>query len=145
MIDSGSDRRGSAGDSVDVPAVAPVPAESPAAAGAVGAVQDSTEADLISAAVLTVTDIAGLSAGPFGEIASYLPGRSVPGVRIDDERVEVHIVARYGRPLQEIADELARAVRHVLAGRPLQVSVDDILLPGEQLAEAVPISSRTEA
>jgi hypothetical protein len=70
-----------------------------------GAAGEPTEADQISAAVLACPDVAGMSAGAFGEIRSYLPGRTVPGVRLGDESVEVHVVARYGPPLPEVAGQ----------------------------------------
>ena len=46
-----------------------------------------TEADRISAAVSSCSDVAGMSTGPFGEARSYLPGRSVPGVTVNDDVV----------------------------------------------------------
>ena len=94
---------------------------------------EDTTADRIHTAVLDCPDVAAVSAGQFGEIGSYLPGRTVPGVKIDDERVEVHIVARYGPPLTAVAEQVGAAVAPLLAGRTLHVGVDDILLPGETL------------
>ena len=92
---------------------------------------DLTDADRIHDAVLGCADVAGVSSGVFGEFVSYLPRRSVPGVRVTDDRVEVQIVARYGRPLQEVADEIGAAVAPFLHDRALQVSVEDVVLPGE--------------
>lgn len=95
--------------------------------------------DLISEAVAGCPDVAALSAGEFGQFRSYLPGRTVPGVRLDDALLEVHIVARYGTPLGTIADHIGQAVRPWLTGRSLAVTVEDILLPGETLrAETEP-------
>ena len=92
-----------------------------------------TDADHIRAAVLACPGVVELSAGPFGEVASYLPGRTVPGVRVDDDHVEVHIVASYGEPLRAVADQIGASVQGLLGGRTLTVAVDDILLPGESL------------
>jgi hypothetical protein len=103
----------------------PEPARS-AAAG------ELTEADQISTAVLACPDVAGMSAGTLGEIRSYLPGRTVPGVRLGDEAVEVHVVARYGPPLPEVAGQIGRALAPLLPGRAVRVVVEDILLPGDQ-------------
>jgi len=91
--------------------------------------EGETEADRVSTAVLACPDVIDVSAGAFGEIRSYLPGRSVPGVQVDEDRVEVHVVARYGPPLRNVADQIRRAVAPLLAGRTLQISVDDIALP----------------
>ena len=97
---------------------------------------DLTEAQQIHDAVLDCADVAGVSAGAFGEIASYLPGRTVAGIRLHADRVEVHVVARYGEPLQTVVDQIGVAVAPWLAGRILQVAVEDILLPGEVLGDA---------
>lgn len=102
--------------------------------GAVHAAEpDLADADRIRAAVLGCPDVADLAAGPFNEVASYLPGRTVPGVRVDDEHVEVHIIANYGQPLRQVANQIGASVQGLLRGRPLNVCVDDILLPGETL------------
>ncbi len=61
-------------------------------------------------------------------------GSQLGGIQISEERVEVHIVAEYGIPLQRTADNIDTAVGFLLNGRALQVMVDDILLPGEQLS-----------
>ncbi len=96
---------------------------SPAAVGA--------DADRIREAVLACPDVVGLFGGAFGEIRSYLPGRSVAGVRVDEERVQVHVVARYGPPLTEVATQIGSALAPLLADRPLRVVVEDIVVPGE--------------
>jgi hypothetical protein len=83
------------------------------------------DADRISAAVLACPDVAAMFRGVFGE------SRSVPGVRIGDEAVEVHVVARYGPPLPTVAGEIDRAVAPLLPGRAVRVVIEDILLPGD--------------
>ena len=88
-----------------------------------------TEADRISAAVLSCSEVAGMSAGPFGEVRSYLPGRSVPGVTFNDDVVAVHVVARFGPPLNAIVEQITAAVSPLLGTRRLHVTVEDITLP----------------
>lgn len=92
----------------------------------------------ISDAVSALPGVAALSAGEFGRVGTFAAGRSVPGVRVDDERVQVHIIARYGVSLPGTAAQINLAVTPWLAGRDLQVAVQDILLPGEQLADLGP-------
>jgi uncharacterized alkaline shock family protein YloU len=92
---------------------------------------DLTEADQVSAAVLACPDVAGMSAGAFGEVRSYLPGRAVPGVRLGEESVEVHVIARYGRPLSAVAAQIERAVDALLPGRAVRVVIEDITTDGE--------------
>jgi len=93
---------------------------------------DWTEADRISAAVSSCSDVAGMSTGPFGEARSYLPGRSVPGVTVNDDVVDVHVVARFGPPLEAVVEQITAAVSPQLGGRRLHVTVEDITLPGAE-------------
>ncbi|WP_239137009.1 hypothetical protein [Sphaerisporangium rufum] len=85
-------------------------------------------ADRIAAAVTGCPDVAGLARGP---LATYLAGRTVPGVAVRDDAIEVAVVARYGRPLAEIAEQVRAAVAPLAGGRPVDVRVDDISMPGD--------------
>jgi hypothetical protein len=81
----------------------------------------------VAAAVLAHSAVARLDGGPFGTVASYLPGRRrVVGVRMGDT-VEIGVVVRLGRPLPELADELAAAVRGVLGPVPVEVTFSDVV------------------
>lgn len=88
-----------------------------------------TEADRISAAVLSCSEVAGMSAGAFGEVRCYLPGRSVTGVTVDDDVVAVHVVVHFGLPLDAVVEQIAAAVSPLLGSRRLHVTVEDITLP----------------
>lgn len=82
-------------------------------------------ADLVASAVLAVPGVTALHAGSFGEVATYLPGRRVVGVRLRDEVAEVHVVVAMGASLLDVAD----VVRHTVAplvGTPVQVVVEDV-------------------
>ena len=83
-----------------------------------------------------------MSGGLVGEAATYLPGRRVNGVRVLDDEVEVHIVARWGNNLPEVADAVRRAVEPVTGAVPTTVYVDDIEVPDDPGAEMD--SSRAE-
>jgi hypothetical protein len=84
--------------------------------------------------VLSCPDVASLSAGTFGEVRSYLPGRSVPGVTVDEDAVAVHVVARFGPPLGAIVEQITTAVSPLLAGRHLRVTVEDLTQPVDEAA-----------
>lgn len=63
-------------------------------------------------------------------IGTHLPGRRVPGVRIQGDDVEVHVAVVYPTPI-EVA---ARAVRTALAGLTrgrVDVVVDDLVHPDD--------------
>lgn len=90
----------------------------------------ASPADAVAAAVVACPNVARLSGGALGEVATYLPGRRVLGVRVDDDAVQVHIVGRYGPTVDEIAAEVRAAVRAVLGARPVAVGVDDLDVSG---------------
>jgi hypothetical protein len=86
-----------------------------------------TDADMIRATTLGSPDVAAMS-----EIArTYLPGRTVPGVRVDTATVDVHVIARCGTPLPELTARLGVLLRPVVAGRSLHLHIEDIGLPIE--------------
>jgi len=84
--------------------------------------------DLIAAAVSACSTVAGLSGGVAGEIATYLPGRRVTGVRVDEAVVTVHVVGRYGPTIPEISNEVTRAVTPLADGRQVAVVIEDLQL-----------------
>ena len=86
-------------------------------------------AEAVAAAVLAHPGVARLSGGPFGTIASYLPGRRVVGVRLpleDNDPVEIAVVARMGMPLPLLADELGAAVVAVVGPVAVDVTIADV-------------------
>lgn len=90
-----------------------------------------SDADRIAAAVLACPAVAALHGGRFGEIATYLPGRRVAGVRVTDRSVEVHVVGRYPAPVAEIADQVRAALRPLVGPDRVDVVVGDYAAPGE--------------
>ena len=84
------------------------------------------DADAIAAAALACPGVSGLHGGPLNEFAAYLPGRTVAGVRLAEDQVEVHVVARYGTVLPALADQVRAAVLPKAGGLPVAVHIDDI-------------------
>jgi hypothetical protein len=82
-------------------------------------------AEAVSAAARSVPDVHDLHGGAFGEVATYLPGRRVPGVRLTDDGVELHLVTRGTRPLAVTVEHVRDAVRPLVSGR-IDVTVEDI-------------------
>lgn len=90
---------------------------------------DSLElADSVAEAVLSVSGVAALHAGEFGEVATYLPGRKVVGVRIDAERCDIHISAEYPCDVNGVASGVRAAVSP-LVPVTVAVTVEDIVVP----------------
>ena len=111
------------------PAVPPVPASPPAGQTLSPAGQPApavVEADAVAAAVLSCPEVSGLSGGQFGEVATYLPGRRVEGVRITTDTIDVHVVAAYGAPLHQIAARIRRTLVPLIAGLPVNITFDGI-------------------
>ncbi len=82
--------------------------------------------DTVAALVLDCPAVAGLSGGPFGTVATYLPGRSVPGIRVGGDTVEVHVVGRYGPTVSELAGQIRGALTGHTLGRPVDIVVEDL-------------------
>lgn len=90
------------------------------------AIIDGVDVDSVAAVVLSCAGVAGLDGGRFGEVASYLPGREIPGVVVSGGRVKVHIRVRWGVPVPNLV-ALIRAMLVPLAGpRPVDVTIADI-------------------
>ena len=97
------------------------------------------KADLeaVAAAALGCPLIADLTGGRFGEVATYRPGRRIVGVREVEGVVEVHVVARWGTPLPEVAEVVRAAVAPLAGGRPVAVFIDDIEVPANPVQAAL--------
>jgi uncharacterized alkaline shock family protein YloU len=93
------------------------------------------DVDALAEAVTTLSVVSGLSSGRVPEVATYLPNRRVAGVRITDAEVEIHVKARWGRTLPEVAQLVRAAVAPLVGGRVVSVHVDDIELPDDTREE----------
>lgn len=86
---------------------------------------DATVADRVAAATRSVPGVAGLHPGAYGEVATYLPGRRITGVRVGDDRTEVHVIVRFGVPVLATADAVRAAVLP-LVGTRVDVGIEDV-------------------
>lgn len=100
----------------------------PASSKAASSTATSTVADAerVALAVAAVPGVATLSGGPSGSVGTYLPGRVVLGIRVSGQRVEVHVTARYGYRLADIAAAVRAAVIPAANGRPVDVVIEDL-------------------
>lgn len=85
--------------------------------------------DDVSARVLACPAVAGLSGGPFGTVATYLPGRSVAGIRVGTDTVEVHVVVRYGPTVIDLVGQIRQALKGHTLDRPVDIVVEDVADP----------------
>lgn len=86
----------------------------------------AVDADAIAEIVRAVPGVAGLHPGMFGEVATYLPGRRVTGVRVLDDRVDVHVTIAPTVSARTTAAAVRAAVALAFAGRPVDVTVEDV-------------------
>lgn len=84
------------------------------------------DVDAVAAVVQALPVVRSLSGGRFGEVATYLPGRRVQGVRVRGENVEVHVVAGPDVPRPVVGTTVRGAVLALAGGRAVDVHVDDI-------------------
>jgi hypothetical protein len=94
--------------------------------GPAPAVIDGIDVDAVAAAVQGCTGVAALDGGPFGQVASYLPGRKVTGVVIGDGRVMVQVRSRWGVPAPDLAALIAAVLAPLTGQRPVDVVIADI-------------------
>ena len=70
-------------------------------------------------------------------VGTHLPGRRVPGVRLQQDGVEVHVAVVYPTPV----DTAARAVRTALAGLArgrVDVVIEDVVHPDDSTDRGTP-------
>lgn len=92
----------------------------------------SVPAEALAAAVAGCPDVEALSGGPFGEVATYLAGQRIPGVRLLVDSIEVHVIARWGTPLTSVAQQVRCACAPFAGGRLVDVTIDDVVgVPGD--------------
>lgn len=90
--------------------------------------QPVEQADVIATAVLGTPGVHGLHSGAFGEVATYLPGRRVTGVRVLDDSCEVHVTLSWGAPFADTSAAVRAALRPLTTG-PVDVVVEDVAGP----------------
>ncbi|ADG76936.1 Asp23/Gls24 family envelope stress response protein OS=Tsukamurella paurometabola (strain ATCC 8368/ DSM / CCUG 35730 / CIP 100753 / JCM 10117 / KCTC 9821/ NBRC 16120 / NCIMB 702349 / NCTC 13040) OX=521096 GN=Tpau_0289 PE=4 SV=1 [Tsukamurella paurometabola] len=88
--------------------------------------------DRVVEVVTAINGVAGLHAGGTGAPATYLPGRTITGIRFDGRRGQVDIVAEYRRDsdLRALAERVGEAATES-AGVPVDVVVADIVPPSK--------------
>jgi hypothetical protein len=90
------------------------------------ALTGGVDVDAAAAVARGCAGVAGLDGGQFGEVASYLPGRTVAGVVVSGGRVLVQVRSRWGVPAPVLATAITRALRPVTGDRPVDVVIGDI-------------------
>lgn len=99
----------------------------------------TVDVDAVAATVVACPSVAHLvQGGPGEQVATFLPGRRVGGVRVTDETVEVHIATRWDVPIPMAAAEVRSALAGLAGTRSITVAVDDIDDPQVALPATTP-------
>jgi hypothetical protein len=100
------------------------------------AVVDGIDVDALASAVRGCPAVDDLDSGVLGGVATYLPGRRVPGVRVQADRIEVHVRAVWNQPVSVVAGQIRQALASLAGGRTVDIVLTDIADPGQ--AKPVP-------
>ena len=96
------------------------------------AVIDGVDLDAVVAAVRSCPAIDDLSAGPWGGVVSYLPGRQLAGIRVASDHVLISVRGRWGVPVAEMARQVRTAVAGLVGPRRVDLEVADLAdVPGD--------------
>jgi hypothetical protein len=94
---------------------------------------DGVDIDAVHTAVNACPGVAGVGGGTLAALTTYLPGRRIPGIRINPESIELEVVAEWNTTAADIVSEIRRAVADLVHRRRVDITITDIVLPGEQL------------
>ena len=77
-------------------------------------------------AVAECPAVSGLDSGRYGEVASYLPGRRVPGVVVTGGAVLVRVRSSWGVPAAELLRQVTALVTPLAGHRRIDLVIGDI-------------------
>ncbi len=115
------------------------------APGGVGesAVVNGVNVDAVAAAVRQCDGVSGLDGGPYHEVATYLPGRTVDGVSVDAGRVQVQVRSRWGVEAPLLATLIQITLAPLVGSRPVDVTIADVDDPPDPGSAALGRARRT--
>jgi hypothetical protein len=90
------------------------------------AVIDGIDVDAVAAVVRECAGVSRLDGGRYGEVTTYLPGRTVPGVTVGGGRVRVQVRSAWGTEAPLLAAVLTAALAPLTGNRPVDVVIADI-------------------
>jgi hypothetical protein len=92
---------------------------------------DTSHVDAIAAVTVACPAVAGLHEAGVLAVATYLPGRRVAGVRVEDRRVLVSVVLASGSSVRALEEQVRNALAPHVGGRPVDVHVADVQIAME--------------
>ena len=88
--------------------------------------QGTCDVDAIAAATLACSAVAGLDEGGTRAVATYLPGRRVVGVRVENRRVLVSVILSSGFSVRLLDAQVRSALAPHVRDRDVDVYVADV-------------------
>jgi hypothetical protein len=88
---------------------------------------DGVDIDAVHRAVAACAGVSSVGSGSVAALTTYLPGRRVPGVRINPDSVELEIVAEWGSTAAGVSNEIRQALVGLTNGRPIDITIADIV------------------
>ena len=89
-------------------------------------VQGTCDVDAIAAATLACPAVAGLDEGGTRAVATYLPGRRVVGVRVENRRVLVSVILASRFSVRLLDAQVRSALAPHVGSRSVDVYVADV-------------------
>ncbi len=87
---------------------------------------DGVDVNAVALAARGCPGVEDLHAGFPGEVATYLPGNRLAGVRVRSDAVEVQVRAAWDTPAPQIAAGIRAAVAPLAGGRAVDVIIGDL-------------------
>jgi hypothetical protein len=103
---------------------------------AASAVVDGVDVDAVAAQVRGCDGVSGLDGGPYHEVATYLPGRTIDGVSVAGGRVQVQVRSRWGVEAPLLAALIKITLAPLVGSRPVDVTIADIDDPPDPVSAA---------
>jgi hypothetical protein len=103
----------------------------PAAPGADrSALVEGVDVDAIVVALSKVPGVRGVGTAQPGAAATYLPGRRVQGVRVEDDRITVEVCVAWDTSAAKLEASAHKALKRLTADRAVHLVITDIEPPG---------------
>lgn len=89
----------------------------------------AADPDLIARMVLSCPAVDGLDAGAPGSVETYLPGRRITGVAVDDGRVTVQVRMVWGTTVDALISQVRAVLAPLVGDRRIDIVVSDVASP----------------
>lgn len=84
------------------------------------------DVDAVAEAVRSCAGVSDLAPGLPGSVATYLPGRRVVGIAVDEERVRIQVRMQWAASAPEVGARIRAAVRPHVGHRTIDIFVADV-------------------